>query len=281
MKKYFLTFVVAAFLSLIPLETFAAKLHFGETTAASPTKVILYVDAANSVNAFDITVRVPKIIAVSNISDGSSMIKFWTQSPVYDREKGTVTFSGIVPNGFKGEHGALLSFDVSTAVETKIDIISSSVLLNDSFGTADTITTSSLTLTPGAGEPAEVVDTEIPEHFVPVLTQDPLLFEGRAVLIFKTEDKISGIDRYEVLESSSRKLTGDEVWTKAESPYVLKDQALKSYIHIRAVDRVGNIRSELVYPQSFLASHKAEIMWGIIILLILFAFSLWIKRRKG
>lgn len=276
--KYILTFFFIGIMTM-PEDVLAARLHFGSSQAESGEKMVLYVDAKNPVNAFEVTVQIPKTIRVSNLSDGNSVIKFWTTAPSYDASEGTISFSGIVPGGFKGEYGTLISFDVQALQDGTITFENTTVLLNDSLGSADSVTFNTVLVKQGEGIVPVVQDDEMPEHFTPIVVKDPLLYDGKAVLVFKTEDKQSGISRYEIIESKNRKIDNEKIWEEVESPYVLKDQAQESYIHIRAIDHAGNIREELVYPQSFIKAHKDEIVWGIIILLILAVFSLWVKRR--
>jgi hypothetical protein len=62
------------------------------------------------------------------------------------------------------------------------------------------------------------------------------LFDGAHVLVFATQDKGSGMSHYEVRE-------GYFGWfTKAESPYQLRDQELRKKVYIKAVDNHGNER---------------------------------------
>ncbi|MCK9351673.1 MAG: hypothetical protein M0P76_02710, partial [Candidatus Pacebacteria bacterium] len=61
-------------------------------------------------------------------------------------------------------------------------------------------------------------------------------------------DKQSGIGRYEVMETNPWKFgflpsTDKETsWVPAESPYILKDQNLRSKILVKAIDKIGNER---------------------------------------
>ena len=81
---------------------------------------------------------------------------------------------------------------------------------------------------------------------------------------FTTQDKGSGIERYEIQER--RKPTIDNrSWIVAESPYVLNDQVLHSFIDIRAVDKAGNVRVATVPPKYPLAWYQNYKILGIIL----------------
>jgi len=79
--------------------------------------------------------------------------------------------------------------------------------------------------------PVISLDRELPESFTPFVEQSPVLFDGKAVLVFVTQDKLSGIDHYEVAEAKPAFLgDGDLVWENAVSPYVLKDQRRRAIL---------------------------------------------------
>ncbi|OGZ17544.1 MAG: hypothetical protein A2Z78_02020 [Candidatus Nealsonbacteria bacterium RBG_13_36_15] len=112
-----------------------------------------------------------------------------------------------------------------------------------------------------------MVDATPPEKFTIEIGQDPSVFEGKYFLGFSTTDKISGIDYYEVKE-------GKEDFKKAEIPYLLKDQSLKSRILVRAVDKAGNEQiSEIIPPKEVpsyfsLFSSLVSILFGLIIIIL-------------
>lgn len=279
LKKNIFVFV-SLFLFSSPFSVSAARLYFTHEQANSDEiKVILHVDSDQSVNAFDVKLTVPEDAEVIDIHDGNSVIKFWSDMPTFDELSNSIFFSGIVPGGFVGEDATLISFNLKTKKVGIVDVHRDSrVYENTPDGTLDVYTKESLTINPhNVPSISDHVDVEIPEHFVPVVTSDPLLYDGKQVLIFKTEDKQSGISYYEVQESRSRKADPDE-WIKTQSPYVLADQDLKSYIHIQAVDNEGNIRVERISPKNGLLSYALYLLCGILI--ILFMSYIVSKKRK-
>ena len=113
-----------------------------------------------------------------------------------------------------------------------------------------------------------MIDTTQPEEFELQFVE----IEGKNYLVFATRDQTSGVEYYEVKE-------GKGSFQKAVSPYLLKDQDLRSVIKVKAVDGAKNERiSEIVPP--------CRINWENIIILLLVLIGigiiLWlIKRTSG
>ncbi|GAI25310.1 unnamed protein product, partial [marine sediment metagenome] len=64
-----------------------------------------------------------------------------------------------------------------------------------------------------------MIDTTPPEASQLKIGKDPSIFEGKYFLSFVAQDKMSGVDYYEVKE-------GKRDWKRVESPYLLEDQSL-------------------------------------------------------
>lgn len=114
-----------------------------------------------------------------------------------------------------------------------------------------------------------MIDTTIPEPFELKTGKDPLVFEGKYFLSFAAQDKMSGIDYYEVKEGK-----GD--WKKAVSPYLLEDQSLAKKIIVRAYDKAGNYQESEIKPPS-------KITWEdvlVIILVLIGAGVIWWILKK-
>jgi hypothetical protein len=91
--------------------------------------------------------------------------------------------------------------------------------------------------------------------------------------LFATQDKGSGINRYEVREG----LFGRFVAT--ESPYVLRNQKQTRMLVVRAIDNNENVRNVVVHPQGILfGEYGIIIIVGILIVLIVFGVRI-LKRR--
>lgn len=74
-----------------------------------------------------------------------------------------------------------------------------------------------------------------------------LSYQGRLFAVFSTVDKQTGVDHYEVAEVPTADLglsEGEWKWTRAVSPYLIKDQNLDGVIKVWAIDKAGNERIE-------------------------------------
>jgi len=118
-----------------------------------------------------------------------------------------------------------------------------------------------------------LIDTEVPEAFTPVVASDQSIFNGKYFLVFAAQDKGSGIDHYEVRET--RAYGKKRSWEIAESPYLLRDQTLSSYIYVKAVDRVGNERVAEISPRYTFKWYTHYEFWVIIGIGLLVAYIAW------
>ena len=113
--------------------------------------------------------------------------------------------------------------------------------------------------------PTAKEDRDLPEEFAPQIAADPAIFEGKWFLVFSTQDKGSGVDHYEIQETRQAEMKNKK-WVIGESPYLLKDQGLKSYIYVKAIDKSGNERIVMLPPQKPLSWYENYKNWLIIIL---------------
>jgi len=235
------------------------------------------------INALEGKVIFPEdLLELKEIRDGNSIISFWLDRPRINTDINTnkheIVFSGITPGGYRGEAGLLFSLILQAKKEGEaiMEIQEVKTLLNDGQGTETKSSVKHLLVLISAdiSVPSWVTpeDTEPPEDFKPEIASDPTIFEGKWFLVFQTQDKDSGIDYYEVLEADKRGylrgLTRKAKWERAESPYVLQDQELRSYIYVKAVDKAGNERIATLSPQNPLKWYESWWVWVIIILLV-------------
>ena len=158
----------------------------------------------------------------------------------------------------------------------KIEIRTADFLLHDGLGTKTNVATQNLHLTSTAGDSTIVVknvDDEIPESFNPEIMYDRNLFDGQAVLIFSTKDKGSGLDHFEVKEGKFGR------YESVVSPYLIKNQTLDRNIFIRAIDKNGNVRTEIIYPQIGQFSYKHVYVIMSILVLLCVPFVILFYRR--
>lgn len=266
---------------------FVPKLSYGaEFIASSPAKninpndqfevsIILNTEG-KSANAIGGTIAYPaNLLELKEIRDGDSVVNFWVDKPA-DTANGVV-FSGITPGGYQGLSGPILSlvFIAKENGQGDISVLNGQILANDGVGSPIPFTVSDFKFSivrngqTAGTEVSPIKDTIPPESFLPEVGQDPNLFLGKWFVAFAAEDKGSGIDRYEVKEAKYRILDFSK-WNAAESPYLLSDQDLESYIYVRAFDKAGNERVETVKPQHPLPFYENLDNWFILIIIIVF-----------
>jgi hypothetical protein len=244
------------------------------------------------INALEGEILFPEeLLELVEIRDGDSIINLWVERPSIELT-GKVIFSGIIPTGFTGVlspyyegygPGKIFSLIFVSKKEGQGTVVleNGKVLLHDGLGTPANVKISNFQFSISKDVPGfefEISkDIELPEPFLPEITEDQNIFDGKWFLVFVTQDKGSGIDHYEVQESRREKIENGK-WITAESPYVLKDQKLKSWIYVKAVDKAGNERVGVVESRYPVKWYEVCWIWGIIILVIIFT-GIFIKRN--
>jgi hypothetical protein len=237
--------------------------------------VVLSVDSENtSINTIAGELLYPKdIVKVEEILDGNSILNLWIEKPQVDKA-GKIVFSGTVPGGFVQAKAKLYTivFKVVGNGNGQIALDNMQVLKNDGEGVSVPVQAKPLFIQI-ADEHAnkkssweEVTDTDKPEDFKPEIVKTKDIAGDRYVLVFITQDKLSGIDRYEIKE-------GDYDWfTEETSPYVLKDQSLSSDIFVKAIDKRGNERIVLIQAKNTSKNYEYKYILGILILVSLITY---------
>ncbi len=223
-----LVFVAVGFL---PIDVMAARLYFEPKSISAgvgsiiPAKVFLD-SSTEKINALQVSVKYPgKILKLKDWSDGNSIINLWIQNP--KAENDTISFQGIIPGGYQGSAGLLLTLNfevVGEGVATTYFADNSEALLNDGKGTSVKLELDKLNLSIGGKDKTEILDSNDntpPEDFLPVISRDINLFDNKYFLVFATQDKGSGIDHYEVSEDVGFLQPKPSNWITAESPVVL------------------------------------------------------------
>ena len=113
-----------------------------------------------------------------------------------------------------------------------------------------------------------MIDSTPPEDFELKIAE----IEDKNYVVFATIDKTSGIDHYEISEIRNKK--EEKIWEVGESPYLLKDQDLRSKIFVKAVDKAGNERIAEIGPMV-----KPFPYWIIIILILIGVVVFWIIKK--
>jgi len=181
------------------------------------------------------------------------------------------------------------------------------VLLNDGLGSEGKFTVqngeikiSKATMPNiGAWKKEVGLDKIPPEPFIVELHQNPTVYDNKYYIVFYTNDKQTGVDYYEVLEKRANEeidhpkkreflhyvgLKKDLVgWRRANTPYLLEDQDMRSVIKVRAIDKAGNERMVEYIPQDKTLAQKTIPSFyylGIVILLIVAIFAIYIIRKR-
>jgi hypothetical protein len=217
---------------------------------------------------------------------GGSIANLWLKSPTLVSQ-GEIEFIGGIPNGFNGERGYLFSeiFAPNTNTNNRqqlmdIGIRDLSVFLNDGKGTEKILGDEQFPLKLDEAQKGDLFpDNDPPEVFAPYVTKDLNLEKGKWVVIFYAQDKGLGVDYYEVFESPVRhnpeEMENEDIDWKIPTYgniYILKDQDLKSYIYVKAVDMAGNARIAEVVPAS--GERLGASRYKILAVLAIFVFAL-------
>lgn len=261
-------------------DTFIVKLKI-----ASPDE---FINAVEGVLLFD-----KDKLEVKELSSGGSLFNLWLQPPIFSNQEGKISFVGGTPDGFQGEEALVLKiiFLAKNKGEAVLDFQDdTSAFLHDGKGTRISPWLRPLTfnvlerppeITPkDEWQPLLEADKTPPEPFEINLGKNPSIFDNQYFISFFTTDVESGIDYYEVKE-------GQRDFVRAESPYLLKDQSLRSLIKVKAVDKAGNERiTELIPSIPSVPFYKNILVWIVVdlIIILLIIYILWRifgKRRKS
>jgi len=282
-----LSFCILIFAFCIEDIVYAAELnlisHTQEINVGQQFQVDVILNTeGEQINAIEGKITFPRdLLELKKINDGNSIINFWIEKPKSAPE-GQIVFSGIVPGGYNDSQGLILSITFLAKKEGSglIEIQNAKTLLNDGKGTEAKLKIFNFQFSIFKESPAiqplvpKIKDLEPPENFKPEIASDPTIFKGKYFLVFATQDKGSGIDHYEVLESRNQKIENRN-WRTVESPYLLKDQKLKSFIYVKAVDKAGNERIATLAPRYSLKWYEKWENWIIIIIVTFILYLLW------
>lgn len=302
MKRFFLFILFSTFYFLLSAPALAAEMYFSSDQEAPAQNQVFKVSLMLNTQEEEINALEGKVVFSDNLElvqvrEGETLVAFWLDQPRL--ADGGVVFSGITPGGYRGflipysqeyQPGKIfdLIFKAKGLGSSQVNVSDGRVLLNDGQGTPAQLSVKPLDFMVSAAtvEPLEIYevyqeDKVAPEPFKPVISRDPALFEGQYFLAFTAQDKDSGIDHYQVLESHFKK-PWLKNWHKAQSPYLLKDQALKSYIYVKAIDKAGNEQLAVVQPQKPFKWYENLWIYVIIITaMIIYFLSSFLKRERN
>ena len=282
MKRY--TFFFFA-LFILPSVLFAASMSVDESVVLPTTgerSVSVFLDTGGStINAIEGDILVFGDVAITDIRDGASFISLWTEKLFF--EGNSAHFSGIIPGGFTGE-GEILSLVLHGTAEgtATISFSNVAVFLDDGLGTEEKIEPERVTLEVSADAQGDVASDILPPEAFSIgminVSEDPT--RPLYALIFATDDKQTGIDRYEVQEVASGGEIVDSGWKEASSPYILLDQSQKSEYYVRAYDNAGNTQEVVFNPEGSRAMIVVMLLVAVLLAIVLFVIHRYARRPK-
>ncbi len=301
-SKLKILFLLSAFYFLFSFRVNAAQLNLTSQTqeigVSQQFQADLMLDAENEdINAIEGKVIFPAtLLELKEIRDGDSIISFWVEKP-NQKEAGEIKFSGIVPGGFRGVLGPYwqrykpgkvfsLIFTAKKEGEGAIEIHGVKVLLNNGEGMPVDLKISNFQFLISKQVPSSKFqvpsskDTDPPELFTPEVSRDLNIFNGRWFLVFAAQDKVSGIDHYEIQETRKKEPDKNK-WNVVESPALLKDQSRSSYIFVKAIDRAGNERVVVVMPEfrPWYRKPIVDMILTLVALVMLILIVKWLRRK--
>lgn len=248
-------------------------------------------NGGEGINAAEISLEFSSdLLALQSINDGGSIVNLWVERPrEVAGEKcltgiincGAIKMSGLIPGGFVGD-GLLVSFTFAAEKEGIANIFfnqyASKVFLDRADAKLADVTYELLEIKI-AGEGTEenelVLDYFPPERFGILLSKSKLALDNKWFISFSTQDKGSGINRYEIKEKFLGVFDGG--WKRGESPYVLSNQSLLSIIKVKAIDNIGLEREEVLVPRRLIEFYVVSV--SALLALLIFLLVIKIKRK--
>ncbi len=317
-----IVFVLGLFLCALPAQAATLYIDPPQPTLNRGDAVTLAVRvdtdeaAGECINAIDGVITYSDGINPVDISLGESILPVWVEQPTIDKENRRITFAGGIPNGYCGRvegdprltnviaelvfraPGLTVGGDEPNNTASVSFAPETNVYLNDGFGSIAPLSTlgAEITLTQALG--SEIVDvwredinadTVPPEEFSITLERDEFAFEQKYYIVFNTTDKQTGISHYEVIEEAPQDArlfsfgAATAPWERARSPYVLKDQTLKSTIRVRAIDKAGNEYVATLAPQNasrFSVTDYMLIGGATLLAALIIGVTVWFARRR-
>lgn len=302
MKKIFKILIILS-VSSTPLLSSAAVFGVDKNNISPSDSSELFLDVyvdteGEAINTFAGELFIPDFIQVKKIYYGNSIINTWIQTPEYINN--SIIFSGVVPGGFERDVNPLsklgtkgLLFQALVSIENREELeqgkgekellfLSAEAFLNDGEGTSAKVKFKEIDVTKSVGgssyEVPVVTDRLSPESINYEISRDRSIFNNKYFVSFYSEDRHSGVNRYEICESwlpLPYPYTCIGKWYEASSPYLLTDQSLRSDIYIKIYDVENNVYTKVIYPKHSSVLYTFYLI-GIILLLVFYKY--YIKR---
>lgn len=272
----------------IPVFAKAAEIHFDPQDSSIGTEgeflVGVNLTSEERVNAISLVLPIPTGLRLMGVSDGNSIVTLFVEQPSFDDDERSLSFSGVIPNGFSGEEGRLvtLTFAPEKRVGSATFVLDPGSEAYAKEGEPVALYGRALTLPFAAGKrnlQDFPPDRDPPEEFDPVLIPDPSPQGSGLLIAFSTVDKASGIERYEVKESVWGNWFPSYGWQETTSPHRLTDATRTSWVYVRATDEAGNSYVAMIPPERSPFVVYIPILLGIIVLLFI-VYARYARRSR-
>lgn len=292
--KFIYTLGLSGLVLLVPSSALAAKVSFQpaahalQDTKPFSTTIVINSQEEN-INTIEGVVKIdPRLSSTEEakieVSDSGSIVNYWVNRPSWDNDKSEIRFSGAIPGGFNGTTGILFSiifpsYSGKGSIDNAAIVAELRAYKNDGLATSADISSGQFSVGDVAGQTDSAISDQLyldgrrkddipPEVFSPQISRDDASYDGKWFISFATIDKQSGIDHYEVQESITGTIDSGK-WKITESPYVLQDQQLHSFVYVIAVDRQGNERIIKVFPKNPLSWYQQNVEALVTLLIII------------
>lgn len=284
--KYILTILIIFSFS----ETEASSVNFQFSKNSIGIMEEFYVDVmldteGQTINGIEGTVNViGDNLRFVRAENGKSFIDLWVLSPK-ETDLNQIKFAGVSSTNFQGVIDPFnqeknmpgivtrLYFTANKPGESQFILSGTSVTLSNGKGTRMDLSTAYSPLLIESrleGIINKIKDTSKPELKAQVI-QNINLFDNQHTLIFKANDKDSGIKKVLIRE-------GNREWREITSPYLLEDQTRQSQIVIKAINFSNLERIVKINPESFKKNSVLQIfIFAVAIILLTF----FIKNKKN
>src|SRR3989338_781117 len=270
-KKIYLSILVLSAL-LLPYSVFASNKYINAVEGS-----VLLDYLAGSVSLIDINTAGSKFFLLPG-------------KPLPSGSNTSISFVGGTPDGLNSKDAIIFNIVLRLQKVGQITLTPDnlSAYLHDGKGTKDKVSVKNLVMDvlpeKFDSRPRDdwnnltSNDKTPPEFIEAIISHDSYVFNNQYFVSFFATDKDSGIAYYEIKE-------GDRDFVRAESPYLIRDQSLKSIVQIKAVDKAGNesiTKAKItVLPAPFYKNILFWIITLLIAVLIFYVLRLILKRRKN
>ncbi len=219
-------------------------------------------------------------VSLADINTAGSKFSLWPGKPLPSERNTRVSFVGGSPGGFISKDAIVFNIVLKLKETGQVALSPNNigVYLNDGKGTKDEVSVKDLIINvlpkisdaKAADDWSTIIsnDKTAPEPFEITLGKDPSIFDNQYFISFFTTDAESGIAYYKVQE-------GERDFVRAESPYLLQDQALSGIIKVKAVDKADNERIAELIPAPAKPFYKNAIFWIIVSGVLGIIYLIW------